>query len=872
MSKNTLVRRIEKLFVVVALATMAVLAATVLGGCAPVLGAADDPSQLEADSGLTITIGGSPDASRTILPDMSTAVGSYGITLTRSTSDPNAASYSPITATYYLGTDVPPYTLTTVPVGNWDVEVTGFDGSSQAITSGSATEVVVADPGGGTVTVTMSALQSVNGTINLDYTFPANEIDGVVAVLDDGTTPTTLPMTVDSPTGTATYTGSHPSGFYDLRVEFHLGGQTRAITIESAHLYDYQETPHLLTLTAGDLGTAPAAPTTLGLSEVSPGAIEISWADNSSYETGYVVERSTNSFATVDGTLTTGPNETSALMSNLLPGVFYYFRVKAQNDFGDSAYLAGDLLTSTVPMVSGSTPVDGTTDFPVSGPVTITFNTPMEPAITAGAVSVAQGPAIVPTTTTWLSSTQLEVVPVGGTWPRAYAPYSVVIGADVRSTAGVSAAAATTVGFSTGGPIGELDPAFGASGQLTIFEVLGATTPDTDTAVGMEIGLDGTVYVVGTSYEEFLTNYGAYVFAIDHRTGGPAYGADLVYAEVSMTNGEDMWGKDIAVDGYGDLVIATDFTPPAPDPQQATFLSRGARGETRTIFAGGTSGIELSGTIETSTSEAIAYSESENALYTVVRATNDIHIMKYAYSGPDAAALDTSFGVSVFSTFGVPSTESLRDIAVDESFGVVYLVGESAGAGSDLWIVKMVSSTGNLYTTFDGDGIVYYDQAGLNDRANAVAVDSSGRIVVVGQTDTGAGSRMAVWRFNGGDGSLDTSFASSGVFIAGDLSGSPAVSNGSAVAIDAAGNIVVGGAVDIDTTSQSAIWRLTSDGALDTSFNASATGTAYAGGMIFNAGGDDNVTDIKVHPLDQSIIASGLIVGADTDGYVVRVR
>lgn len=871
MSKNTLMRRIERLFIVVALATMAVLAATVLSGCAPVLGAADDPAQLSAGLGLTIAIDGSPNSSRTILPDMSTTVGSYGITLTRSTSDPNAASYSPITATYDLGTDVPPYTLTTVPVGNWDVEVTGFDGSSQAVTSGSATEVVVADPGGGTATVTMTALQSVNGTIDLTYTFPANEIDGVVAVLDDGTTPTTLPMTVDSPAGSATYTGSHPAGFYELRVEFQLAGQTRASTIESAHLYDYQETPHVLTLAAGDLGTAPAAPTTLGLAEVSPGTIEISWADNGPYETGYVVERSTNSFATVDGTVTTDANETSSLMSNLLPGVLYYFRVKAQNDFGDSAYLAGDLLTATEPMVSGSTPVDGTTDFPVSGPVTITFNTPMEPAITAGAVSVAHGPAVVPTTTTWLSSTQLEVVPVGGTWPRAYAPYSVVIGADVRSNAGISAAAATTVGFSTGGPIGELDPGFGASGQFTIFEVLSATTPNTDTAVGMEIGLDGTVYVVGTSYREDLMNYGAYVLGIDPRTGGPAYGADLVYAEVSMTNGEDMWGKDIAVDGYGDLVIATDFTPPAPDPQQATFLSRGAQGEIRTIFAGGTSGIELSGTIETSTSEAIAYSENENALYAVVRATNDIHIMKYSYSGPDTAALDTSFGVSGFATFTVPSTDSLRDIAADESSGYIYLVGEYTGTGSDLWLMKM-TPTGTLDAIFDADGMVIYDHAGLNDRANAVTVDSSGRIVVVGQTDTGAGSRMAVWRFDGFDGSLDTTFASSGVFIAGDLSGSPTVSNGSAVAIDAAGNIVVGGAVDVDTTSQSAIWRLTPDGALDTSFNASATGTAYAGGMIFNAGGDDNVTDIKVHPFDQSIIASGLIVGADTDGYVVRVR
>jgi hypothetical protein len=79
--------------------------------------------------------------------------------------------------------------------------------------------------------------------------------------------------------------------------------------------------------------TAPAAPSNLTATRsgsLGNQSINLSWTDNSGYETGFVIERSTNNnFTTIDRTFTTSANTTYRDSANLLKRTTYYYRVFA---------------------------------------------------------------------------------------------------------------------------------------------------------------------------------------------------------------------------------------------------------------------------------------------------------------------------------------------------------------------------------------------------------------------------------------------------------------------------------------------------------------------------------------------------------------
>jgi len=90
---------------------------------------------------------------------------------------------------------------------------------------------------------------------------------------------------------------------------------------------------------ATTLATAvtPAPPSNLTATAISGSQIDLVWTDNSNNEIGFKIERS------LEGTLfsqiaTVGGNVTTYSDSNLLPGITYYYRVRAYNGTGDSAY------------------------------------------------------------------------------------------------------------------------------------------------------------------------------------------------------------------------------------------------------------------------------------------------------------------------------------------------------------------------------------------------------------------------------------------------------------------------------------------------------------------------------------------------------
>ena len=83
--------------------------------------------------------------------------------------------------------------------------------------------------------------------------------------------------------------------------------------------------------------TPPAAPSNLTASSPRKKVIDIAWTDNSANETGFKIERGTDgvNFAQI---ATVNVNVTTYRNTGLAAGTRYYYRVRATNGAGDSAY------------------------------------------------------------------------------------------------------------------------------------------------------------------------------------------------------------------------------------------------------------------------------------------------------------------------------------------------------------------------------------------------------------------------------------------------------------------------------------------------------------------------------------------------------
>lgn len=97
--------------------------------------------------------------------------------------------------------------------------------------------------------------------------------------------------------------------------------------------------------------TPPAAPSGLVASVASTTQINLSWSDNATNETAYKVERATSAsgpWTEIAGNL--AANTTSYGVTGLTASTTYYFRVRASNASGDSAYSAtASATTSAAP-------------------------------------------------------------------------------------------------------------------------------------------------------------------------------------------------------------------------------------------------------------------------------------------------------------------------------------------------------------------------------------------------------------------------------------------------------------------------------------------------------------------------------------------
>ncbi|MFF9328155.1 calcium-binding protein [Streptomyces sp. NPDC014776] len=159
------------------------------------------------------------------------------------------------------------------------------------------------------------------------------------------------------------------------------------------------------------------------------------------------------------------------------------------------------------------------------------------------------------------------------------------------------------------------------------------------------------------------------------------------------------------------------------------------------------------------------------------------------------------------------------------------------------FVVARYNGDGSLDPTFNGDGVAYADLAGPTEALD-VAIDSGNRIVAAGYS----GGTLAVARFNP-DGSPDTGFGGTGVVTADPAPGSlEEGGDGRALALQPDGKIVVGGEVGT-TRFDFVLMRFNGNGSVDTGFGS--------GGIArTDFGGYEAVESLAVQP-DGRIVAAG---------------
>ena len=222
-------------------------------------------------------------------------------------------------------------------------------------------------------------------------------------------------------------------------------------------------------------------------------------------------------------------------------------------------------------------------------------------------------------------------------------------------------------------------------------------------------------------------------------------------------------------------------------------------------------------------------------------------------SAASDGTLDTTFGTGGKVLTDIGGGQDMGNSTALQSDGKIIVAGSS---GDDFAVVRY-NIDGSLDTTFDTDGKVTTDINSGLDSGQSVAIQSNGKIIVVGPGRSGLNQNFAVVRYNT-DGSLDTSFDSDGK-VTTDI-GISTSDTANAVVIQSDGNIVVAGQSDSDF----AVVRYTTTGALDTTFDTDGKATTDIG---------TSTSDMGKSVVIQSggkIIVAGARFSGNWDFVVVR--
>lgn len=262
----------------------------------------------------------------------------------------------------------------------------------------------------------------------------------------------------------------------------------------------------------------------------------------------------------------------------------------------------------------------------------------------------------------------------------------------------------------------------------------------------------------------------------------------------------------------------------------ANFNSGGSMPGTQTLLLG-----------SNSQAHAIALDSSNRILVAgyVTQSQSNILLARYNTNG----TLDTTFNSPTgYIIYSIGAGSNANGVGV-QSTGRIIVGGSSVTDGIPSITLLGFTSSGTLDTTFGSSGIVLSNPGVIN-ILTALAIQSDDKIVALGTAD----GVLTIIRYNA-NGSIDTGFGTSGIFQPNISSSMKAYD----ITLDSSGRIIIAASIIESNVLKSVVIRVTSGGALDTSFNT----TGYVIQSILYGSEYYAV----VAQSDNKIIASGYAIG-----------
>jgi uncharacterized delta-60 repeat protein len=213
--------------------------------------------------------------------------------------------------------------------------------------------------------------------------------------------------------------------------------------------------------------------------------------------------------------------------------------------------------------------------------------------------------------------------------------------------------------------------------------------------------------------------------------------------------------------------------------------------------------------------------------------------------------LDSSFGTDGKRIIDFAGFDDRANAMALQPDGKILIAGSTVTANldpGDFGVVRL-NSDGTLDSGFGVNGLTHIDfDSSSYDYANAIALQSDGKILLAGQAVTG-NSNFGMLRFNA-NGTLDTGFGTGGKVVYAPSGGSNYSAN--AIALQPDGKILLAGRTS-DANLYFVAARFNPNGALDSSFNGNNKSYGFT---IANNQADSQINGIVVQP-DGRILAVG---------------
>lgn len=309
----------------------------------------------------------------------------------------------------------------------------------------------------------------------------------------------------------------------------------------------------------------------------------------------------------------------------------------------------------------------------------------------------------------------------------------------------------------------------------------------------------------------------------------------------------------VALDSLGNIVVAGYVANATNDVALARYTSTGALDTT----------FDTDGIFTTTFS-----SGAERAHAVAVDSSNRVLIAGYTQGTSDdiltarfttTGALDSTFSTNAFDIQGGSRSDIGYAITIQSDNKILTAgIDATTGANSDMYVIRYLT-TGALDTSLDTDGLLTINCSSKVDGANAIAVQSDGKIVVGGYVE---GDNFAIARVST-TGALDTTFGTTGKIITSVSTTQNDRIQG--VALQTDGAIVAVGYMNNGTTDDFAVVRYLSNGTLDTTFD---TDGMWTNDFVASAGDRANAVAIQS---DEMILIGGYATNANTDFAIMRI-